>query len=326
MSDLLYHYTTEAGLTGIVGSDSIRATHVRFLNDWTEFREAFTESYVRKLLDSFRGALPTDLPVDALLVIDGMISRRAVEILEIILASESANETFVCSFTSASPLDTGDPGDRLSQWIGYASAGQGFSLGFDISLLKGAVEINNQKARAALEQCVYEDTEKNSFFEEIGREAASRFIDLRARDAKVPDSFQTAKPDASQEYRGATYYFLESLSRATAKVFTAAARIKNAGFREEREWRIMFQAAKDVLVPIVQYRDGRFGRTPYIEIPLGLTTPGTSPLRRIVVGPSAGKDDAKRMVESLLASRGIPLTTSGTGTGVEIATSLIPYR
>ena len=326
MRDLLYHYTTEAGLTGIVGSDRIRATHIRFLNDWTEFREAFTESYVRRLLDSFRASLPADLPAEARLVIDGMISRRAAEILEIILASESANETFVYSFTSASPQETGDPGDRLSQWRGYASATQGFSLGFDKSLLTEAVEINNRKARAALEQCVYEDAEKNSFFEEIGREAASRFSELRQRGMQVPDSFETARPDASEEYKSVTYYFLESLSRATAKVFTAAARIKNVGFREEREWRIIFQAAKDVLAPVVKYRDGQFGRTPYIEIPLGLTTPGTSPLRRIVVGPGVRKDDAKRMVESLLVSLGIPVSTPGTGTGVEIAASLIPYR
>ena len=160
MRDLLYHYTTEAGLTGIVGSDRIRATHIRFLNDWTEFREAFTESYVRRLLDSFRASLPADLPAEARLVIDGMISRRAAEILEIILASESANETFVCSFTSASPQETGDPGDRLSQWRGYASATQGFSLGFDKSLLTEAVEINNRKARARCQSPTQDHTEQ----------------------------------------------------------------------------------------------------------------------------------------------------------------------
>ena len=83
---------------------------------------------------------------------------------------------------------------------------------------------------------------------------------------------------------------------------------------------------KGWLAPVVKYRDGQFGRTPYIEIPLGLTTPGTSPLRRIVVGPGVRKDDEKRMVESLLASLGIPVSMPGTGTGVEIVGSLIPYR
>jgi hypothetical protein len=96
--DLLYHYTTEAGLVGIIGSDDLRATHVRFLNDWTEFREALTERYLRILLDSFRAGLPADLPSTARLVIDSMISRRAPEILQVIVGSDSANDTFVCSF------------------------------------------------------------------------------------------------------------------------------------------------------------------------------------------------------------------------------------
>jgi len=130
MRDLLYHYTTEAGLIGIIEHDNLRATHVRFLNDWTEFREAFTERYVRTLVDSFQAGLPADLPPDARLVINNMVSRRAPEILEIVVGPDSFNDTFVCSFTSASQ-DSGDPGDRLSQWRGYTPATQGFSLGFD---------------------------------------------------------------------------------------------------------------------------------------------------------------------------------------------------
>jgi hypothetical protein len=151
----------------------------------------------------------------------------------------------------------------------------------------------------------------------------------------VPESFVTLKLGASEEYRRSNYYFLKSLSVATAKFFTAAARIKHAGFNEEREWRVIFQAAKDVLAPkekegrrieIVKFRDGQFGRTPYIEIPLGLAALESSPLRRIVVGPGARKDEARRAVELLLLNRGIPVLTPKTPSGVEIATSLIPFR
>jgi hypothetical protein len=127
---------------------------------------------------------------------------------------------------------------------------------------------------------------------------------------------------------------LESLSRATARFFTTAARIKNIGFREEREWRVIFQATKAALSPvekwgerieIVKFREGQFGRTPYIEIPLRLAETATSPLRRIVVGPGSRKEDAKRMVELLLLNQGIEVLAPG-GKGVEIATSLIPFR
>ena len=184
MQDLLYHYTSEVGLTGIVESGGIRATHIRFLNDWTEFREAFTQSYVRILLDSFRAGLPADLPLDSARVIDGMISKRAPKILEIPSGSESANETFVCSFTSAMPQEQGDAGDRLSQWRGYSAGTQGFSLGFDRKLLAERVEINNRKAKAVLAQCVYDEAEKATFFKEIGRAAAIRFEELRRNDRK----------------------------------------------------------------------------------------------------------------------------------------------
>jgi len=335
MRDLLHHYTSEAGLAGIIGSDNIHATHIRFLNDWMEFREAFTESYVRILLDSFRAGLPSDLPPDARRVIDGMISRRASEILEIAVASESANETFVCSFTSALPQESGDPGDRLSQWRGYSAGTQGFSLGFDRELLRERVEISNPRAKATLAQCVYDDEEKNSFFEEIGRAAAARFDELRRSNQPAPSSFVTIQPNASDEYKKTAYHFLDSLSRATAWLFTSAAQIKSSGFREEREWRVIFQATKDALSPIenergrieiVKFRDGRFGRTPYIEIPLGLADADKSPLRRIIVGPGAYKEDKKRYVELLLLTRGIEVFEPGRGRGVQVATSAIPYR
>jgi len=326
MRDLLYHYTREAGLNGIVESDTIRATDVRFLNDWTEFRVAFTDTYVRILLDSFRAGLPADLPADARLLVDRIVSRRATEILDIISGSQAANDTFVCSFTSAAAEDKSDPGDRLSQWRAYGGATQGFSLGFDRALLKSRVEIDNAKAKATLQSCVYEESQKIAFFEEMGRAAASRFNEQRGKNTPVPDSFQTLRTDASEEYKKSNYYFLWALSRATAEFFTAAARIKHEGFREEQEQRIIFQAAKSVLGATVKFRDGQFGRTPYIEIPLGLAERAASPLRRVVVGPGSRQEEMQRAVEALLKKRGIAIKSPGDTNGVEVAVSVIPFR
>jgi len=110
--------------------------------------------------------------------------------------------------------------------------------------------------------------------------------------------------------------------------------IKHNGFREEFEWRVIFQVARDALFAIdkkgkpnsLKFRDVQFGRTPFIEIPLDLAKPERSPLRRIVVGPGTHKEDVKRWVELFLLSRGIQVMRPDTGEGVEIATSLIPYR
>jgi hypothetical protein len=53
-NDLLYHYTSEAGLRGIIESDRIWAAHIRFLDDYTEFRQAFRDEYVEALTNAFR--------------------------------------------------------------------------------------------------------------------------------------------------------------------------------------------------------------------------------------------------------------------------------
>jgi hypothetical protein len=55
---------------------------------------------------------------------------------------------------------------------------------------------------------------------------------------------------------------------------------------------------------LTKFRKGQFGETPYLEIPLGLAKPESSPLRRIVVGPSSHKDDIKSRAVRDAAAKG----------------------
>ena len=341
MLDLLYHYTNTAGLEGIISNNNIRATHVAFLNDWTEFREAFTERYVRVLLDSLSACLPPNRPG----VIDGVLSNRLQEILQIIsgesVLDKEKSEAFVCSFTGASAEKTGeaakldDPGDRLSQWRGYTPGGQGFSLGFDKTRLKDCAEFDNTNAKATLQECIYREEDKNFLFKELGRKAALRFNELQQSDSPIPDWFMTSLPNPSEEYKRICSCFLKALSEATASYFTAAARIKHFGFREENEWRVILLATRGALSPAekdgkrierVKFRDGQFGRTPYIEIPFDLSLPERSPLRRIVVGPGPYQEEAVDFVELLLLNKKIEVLTPSSTEGVEVSKSPIPFR
>lgn len=79
---------------------------------------------------------------------------------------------------------------------------------------------------------------------------------------------------------------------------------------------------KELSKDLVKFRKGQFGLTPYYEILL----PDISPLRRIVVGPGAHKEDNKHSVERLLQMHGIQVRQPGTTDGVVVDTSLIPYR
>jgi hypothetical protein len=214
--ELLYHYTSEEGLIGIIEYDNIRATHVRFLNDYTEFRQAFKEEYVEALTDAFREGLPEDLDTTARKVVEGMLSsRNRLSILEII--EDPTHEVFVCSFTSSNLSGGDDPGDRLSQWRGYSQASQGFSMGFDRTPLEKQIQFDRPRAKAGLVECIYVDKEKAQFFQAMGRKAAARFMDLTRSNEPVPGTFHTAMPDATKEYTKGNYHFLKSLSEATAE-------------------------------------------------------------------------------------------------------------
>jgi hypothetical protein len=329
---LLYHYTSAEGVLGIIESDNIRATHVRFLNDWREFREAFQDEYVETLADSFLLGLPEDVDEAARRIVERVLSERNIpSILAIIEASGSARETFACSFTGGGNITLqsgGDPGDRLSQWRGYAHSSQGFSLGFDRDLLKKRVERDDSQAKVDLLECIYDHDKNIPFFQEMGRAASARFNNLRLNAEAVPGWFRTNRPNPTEEYIKASYYLLKSLSSATAEFFTRAARIKHRGFREEAEWRIVFQARHDWLLPdALKFRSGQFGPTPFVEVPLDLAEPETCALRRIVVGPGTHQEHIKHWVELLLRKHGIKVRRPDINdSGVEVATSLIPYR
>lgn len=228
---LLYHYTSDVGLQGIVESDRIWATHIRFLNDYTEFRQAFNEVYVEALTETFRQGLPADLDSTARLVIEGLFSERnRGGILRIIEGSEASKDAFACSFTTL-PQPGPDPGDRLSQWRGYSHSAQGFSLGFDRVLLENQIALDNPGAKASIIECIYNDAEKLSFFQGLGRHACVRFNERWLQGSEpVPPGFTTNNPAPTETYMRASFYFLKSLSEATAKFFTMAARIKHSGF------------------------------------------------------------------------------------------------
>jgi|SRR5579862_675782 len=328
--DLLYHYTSEAGLRGIVENDNIWATDIHFLNDWTEFSHVFNNESLQTFLDAFISSLPPDIDPEARgVTIDRVLSKRNFPQFLAIIESRpplgKPKEAFVCSFT-ADAVAGGNPGDRLSQWRGYSHGSQGFSLGFDRTLLKQQVETqdNHDDATAQLVDCIYDDERKRSVLADMGCSAATAFRDLRASAAQVPSWFTIARPNPTDAYKKDSYYLVKSLTTVTPVYYKMAAQFKHKGFAEEHEWRIVFHTFHESLLPRLKSRNGPFGLTPFVELPLGLRNPETCSLRRIVVGPSTHvgpstqQDAVKNAVELLLQKHGIAC--------VEVAISTIPYR
>src|SRR5882724_1530284 len=106
---ILYHYTTQTGLLGIVTGREIWASHTQYLNDVREFRHAI--DIVEEELSSMK--------------IDPLYQDKADLLSEMEQRLREGIESInvcVCSFSA--------DGDVLSQWRAYGGGASGFSIGF----------------------------------------------------------------------------------------------------------------------------------------------------------------------------------------------------
>lgn len=134
----LYHYTSADGLIGMLSSNAMWASQLRYMNDSSEWDEAWRVT--REVLANRLGT-----------------GGRAAQFAEMLLSFSSSDEmvrSFAISFT--------ENGDLLSQWRGYCPAG-GYSIGLDTQLLSQAA------ARHAftLYKCVYDIDEKRALINSV---------------------------------------------------------------------------------------------------------------------------------------------------------------
>lgn len=112
---VLYHYTTQDGLLGIINNREIWATHTQYLNDVREFTHAI--SIVQVELASMRSELRHRDHADLLSEMEEGL-RHGMEAINVC----------VCSFSA--------DGDLLSQWRAYGGGASSFSLGFSGAFLR----------------------------------------------------------------------------------------------------------------------------------------------------------------------------------------------
>jgi Protein of unknown function (DUF2971) len=243
---LLYHYAPLAAVHSIVAETrGIWATEGHFMNDTSELRHA--AGLIADYLDSFSAGNEWLIDPVAFTVRNDAKERRHL--------------MFVASFSAAF--------DSLSQWRAYANDGAGVALGFDLSELRAddAPPIAEGLSRPVVCPCVYDRTLQREVIETSIRPIVDFALAHRA--AKIENN--------------------EALRRAAALHTLVAANelgglLKNSGFSEEREWRILVVSDRPGPVPkAVKFRNTRFGPAPYVEV--SLRRSGVLPLHHVVVGP-----------------------------------------
>lgn len=145
--DILFHYTGQAGLLGIIGGAELWATKIQYMNDATEFGLALR--LAREQLES-------------ILMNSNRSSEKAacVQLKESLNGIEEINIFAVCFCQD---------GDLLSQWRGYAGGSCGYSIGFDSDALMQIADRNH----FVLGRCIYDPNIQR----EIIRQAVAHCIE-----------------------------------------------------------------------------------------------------------------------------------------------------
>ncbi|MCU1407355.1 MAG: hypothetical protein JWQ43_3658 [Glaciihabitans sp.] len=265
--ELVWHYTDQAGLQGILSSGEIWTTDTSYLNDSRELTFALDQ-----MIDVVsRELAPADFAALKVLFAGGL--RRSPR-------------TLVACFC--------EEGDLLSQWRGYASPG-GYAIGMDTRLL----------ARHWMSEGVgmflpvkYSESDATS--------AATRWAATVTREWKsaLGGDMQAlfgdkTKPDEDLVERFAP--MLYKFSSSIGHLNSMAALYKHPAFSEELEWRFVTNLHEQQ--SNVGVRSGPAGLVPYRAMPFQKSTTD-SPVCAIRIGPGLDELNQTIAVRDLLRMYG----------------------
>lgn len=170
----LFHYSTLAGLLGIVSSKALWATDIRFLNDSQELRHF--GQLLRNAVALRQSALSSPNPV----------LTQLAEWLPTRLADGPL--LFVTSLTKN--------GNLLSQWRGYCPHGKGVSLGFQVA----PIVTRMAPQGFSLARCIYDPKRQRDLVSEILDAVLTYAESLGPDPTTAPgESFRTAFLDIEDE-------------------------------------------------------------------------------------------------------------------------------
>ena len=262
--DNLFHYTSRAGLKGILASRRLWATSARHLNDRSEIE------YAAGLVDEV------------------MISRQEKPLSRIIRnflgrAFETYNpyealySVFTISFCSA--------GDDVNLWHRYADSARGYNIGFQTGALA-------RHPRSAIDQrllrVIYDRLEQLTIIEHIVDGVIGTLEEATAgmwRDTQT-DPF----------IADACLLLRELLADCLIGM-------KNSHFASEQEWRVFHPCDPREHARRVKHRERNGKDVPYVEIDCGFIGPpwmGRLPVVSVTHGPLQRPREAREEIKALL--------------------------
>lgn len=300
-SNLIFHYTTPDGAEAILKSGTLRATDVRYLNDLTELRygspalvEKLSAAAARLEVEILTGTAGqpegpgASGPEVRLATIQELIQSASVPESEL----SAAPSVFVTSFCRTA--------DLKSVWIAYASV-DGYAIGFD-----------REKLRRKLRPPQYVDPPTGNPYNQF------MYSELM-RVQYGPTAAKRGAEKAVLEWLPPTEGWIERLwtFNASRSFLGSLAGVKNPGFREELEMRLVLSPCKEPYTagaPVVKEalsRDGLVNK-PYVVARFPAEV-----VKVVWVGPGPNQAKRKSHMEQVLADNGY---------NAEVRVSAIPLR
>jgi hypothetical protein len=154
--DLLYHYTSQKGLLGIIEKKKLWATNIRYLNDSQELKQAIALAKVQLRKQSGDRSIREFV-------------EKACRTLDDSLSVDTPFAIYVASFSTCN--------DMLSQWRGYCPSGSGFSVGFKVNNLRKLAGRRSQEIDIAFIPCIYDKDEQDRLISELIYAARNAYAD-----------------------------------------------------------------------------------------------------------------------------------------------------
>lgn len=264
---VIYHYTNDAGLRGILESGVVWLTDIFNLNDPSELSHGF--SHAVGILNAMAESGPPESKLFA----------QQVAAFATQGGIQASAHYSVCSFSA--------DGDDLGQWRAYADNGRGYALGFagksleDWYTKKDDVSIpNNSTFRVSY---------NNAQLVELHRqiiEAAFPLISLPRGRSLGSDVIRA--------------YINELWVHVSMHALRAALFFKHEAYRNEQEYRFMQLHRGDVAPPDVKLRTRPYSLVKYREFDWRGAAPAA--LTRIVIGPAADHQKAEQFARDCLSA------------------------
>ncbi|PKN37671.1 MAG: hypothetical protein CVU62_08070 [Deltaproteobacteria bacterium HGW-Deltaproteobacteria-2] len=258
--EILYHYTTQKGLLGILESKVLWLTDLHYLNDQSEF--VYPIYLAEKIIEDRTENIQKKY--DKNVISRSLSEKEFSEVMNLekcmrLLITRKDIPIYICSFSEA--------GDQLGQWRGYCNNESGYSIGFDYEKLnKLATEQNID-----LKPCIY-NKQKH----------------LKEMETVVEELIKTDTLPEGIEKETQRIEALKSL-------WSMAPTIKHISFKEEMEWRLISKTF-GIDEVLTFFRPGKSSIIPYIHFLLGVDLP----IREIVIGPTPNVEIAANAISQVM--------------------------